>query len=93
MTDEAGTRPVVYDWGIIGENAALRRINTGDPVDLNRYWDTNKSVGQGLMVDDIETMEELIDNAKYNGRSLGFTIAISAISGNDVEEASLSRDT
>jgi hypothetical protein len=79
-------RPDVVDWGTVGETAALRRINTGDPVDLERYWETNQSVGQGLMVDDIETMEELVANAQLNGRGFGFTFAISARAGNETGE-------
>jgi hypothetical protein len=86
MDDECPTRPDVIDWGILGENAALRAINTGDRVDLDRYWQTNRSVGPGLMVDDIATEEELIENAKFNGRGLGFTLAISAIAGQDMGE-------
>jgi hypothetical protein len=80
------TRPDVVDWGTVGETAALRRINTGDPVDLERYWETNQSVGQGLMVDDIETMEELVANARLNGRGFGFTFAISARAGRETGE-------
>ncbi len=79
-------RPDVVDWGTVGETAALRRINTGDPVDLERYWQTNQSVGRGLMVDDIETMEELVVNARSNGRSFGFTFAISARAGEETGE-------
>ena len=79
-------RPDVIDWGIVGENSALRQINTGDSVDLERYWETNHSVGAGLMVDDIETPEELVENAKVNGRRRGFTFAISGISGEETGE-------
>ena len=66
-TTPSTQRPDVVDWGVIGENAALREINTDDPVDLARYWETNASVAAGLMVDDIETIEELIENARGNG--------------------------
>ncbi len=86
MDDECHIRPDVIDWGIVGENAALRAINTGDRVDLDRYWQTNQSVAPGLMVDDIETEEELIEAAKFNGRRLGFTLAISATSGKEIGE-------
>ncbi len=74
------------DWGIVGENAALRQINTADPVDVERYWETNQSVAAGLMVDDIETVEELIENAQVNGPSVGFTFAISGITVNETGE-------
>ncbi len=79
-------RPDVIDWGIVGENTALRQINTRDPVDLERYWQTNQSVGPGLMVADIETEAELVENAKFNGPGLGFTFAISGISGEETGE-------
>ncbi len=79
-------RPDVVDWGIVGENAALRAINTADRVDMDRYWETNRSVGPGLMVDDIETVEELVEAAKINGRRYGYTLAISAIAGPEVGE-------
>ncbi len=79
-------RPDVTDWGIVGENAALRQVNTADPLDVERYWVTNRSVADGLMVDDIETMDELIDNAKLNGPRVGYTFAISGISGKEVGE-------
>jgi len=84
MATESLKRPDVIDWGIIGENSALRQINTGDPVDLERYWETNQSVGVGLMVDDIETPEEMVENAKFNGRRMGFTFAISGIAGKEI---------
>lgn len=86
MATESLKRPDVIDWGIVGENAALRQINTGDSVDLERYWETNQSVGAGLMVDDIATTEELVENAKLNGRRMGFTFAISGISGEETGE-------
>lgn len=86
MDDECHTRPDVIDWGIVGENTALRAINTRDRVDLDRYWETNQSVGPGLMTDDIENEEELVEAAKFNGRRLGFTLAISATSGKEVGE-------
>lgn len=86
MDDECHTRPDVIDWGIVGENTALRAINTGDRVDLDRYWATNQSVGPGLMTDDIETEAEMVEAAKFNGRRLGFTLAISAISGEEIGE-------
>jgi hypothetical protein len=86
MATESLKRPDVIDWGIVGENSALRQINTGDSVDLERYWETNQSVGAGLMVDDIETLEELVENAKMNGRAMGFTFAISGISGKETGE-------
>ncbi len=86
MAEPVTKRPDVIDWGIVGENAALRQINTRDPVDIARYWETNRSVGQGLMVDDIETEEELVENAKYNGRTLGFTFAISGTFGEETGE-------
>ncbi len=79
-------RPDAIDWGCVGENAALRAVNTGDPIDMDRYWRTNQSVGPGLMVDDIETEEELVSAAKFNGRSLGFTLAISAVHGPETGE-------
>jgi hypothetical protein len=79
-------RPDVFDWGIVGENAALRQINTADPVDLERYWETNQSVATGLMVDDIETIDELIENAKVNGPWIGYTFAISGIAGEEMGE-------
>ncbi len=79
-------RPDVADWGIVGENAALRRINPDDAVDLERYWETNQSVADGLMVDDIETWDELIENAKVNGPSIGYTFAISGVTGNETGE-------
>ena len=75
-----GRRPDVVDWGVVGEIAALRKINTRDPVDLERYWETNTSTPPGLMVADINTLEELADNAKLNGRREGFTFAISGTS-------------
>lgn len=86
MANEAACRPEVYDWGVIGETCALRRINVGDPVDIERYWETNTSVGPGLMVDDIETVEELVENARSNGRASGFTLAISGIVGSETGE-------
>ncbi len=86
MAEEPVKRPDITDWGIVGENAALRQVNTGDPVDLERYWVTNRSVGEGLMVDDIETMEELVVNAKFNGRAWGYTLAISGTSGSETGE-------
>jgi hypothetical protein len=86
MTTELSKRPDVIDWGIVGENSALRQINTGDSIDLERYWETNQSVGAGLMVDDIETTEELVENAKMNGRAMGFTFAISGTSGEETGE-------
>ena len=79
-------RPDVVDWGIVGENAALRQINTADPVDLERYWETNQSVAAGLMVDDIETLDELIENAKVNGPWISYTFAISGIVGKEIGE-------
>ncbi len=79
-------RPPVTAWGTIGEHATVRKINTRDPIDMERYWVTNTSVGAGLMVDDIETPEELEETAKYNGRTLGFTFAISARSGPEAGE-------
>ena len=82
----AAKRPDVIDWGIVGENAALRQINTADPVDLERYWETNQSVAAGLMVDDIETLDELIENAKVNGPWIGYTFAISGIAGKEIGE-------
>ena len=86
MATESLKRPDVIDWGMVGENSALRQINTGDYVDLERYWETNQSVGAGLMVDDIETLEELVENAKVNGRRMGFTFAISGIVGKEIGE-------
>lgn len=79
-------RPDVIDWGIVGEKAALRQINTADPVDLERYWETNQSVSAGLMVDDIETLDELIENAQVNEPGIGFTFAISGIVGKEIGE-------
>lgn len=76
----------MINWGIIGENTALRLIDTSDTIDLERYWKTNQSVGPGLMVDDIETMAELIDNAQDNGAWIGFTFAISGIAGKEIGE-------
>lgn len=84
--EHAHTRPDVTDWGIVGENAALRKINTRDPVDMARYWETNQSIPAGLMVDDITTPEELAENAKLNGRREGFTFAISGIAGAETGE-------
>ena len=84
--DGAGTRPDVVDWGIVGENAALRHINTGDPIDVARYWETNISIPAGLMVGDIDTLDELVDNAKHNGRNEGYTFAISGITGKEKGE-------
>jgi hypothetical protein len=84
--DPARARPDVIDWGIVGENAALRKINTQDPVDMARYWETNQSIPSGLMVDDISTLDELVENAKRNGRGEGFTFAISGISGAETGE-------
>ncbi len=81
-----GPRPPVTAWGTVGEHATLRKINTRDPVDMERYWVTNQSVGQGLMVDDIESPEELEENAKFNGRNFGFTFAISARVGREAGE-------
>jgi hypothetical protein len=86
MTTSITKRPDVIDWGIIGENAALRQINTADPVDLERYWETNRQVADGLMVDDIETQDELIANAKVNGPWIGYTFAISGIVGKEIGE-------
>ncbi len=86
MDEECDTRPDVIDWGILGEDAALRAINIADHVDLDRYWQTIRSVGAGLMTDDIETEGELIHAAKVNGRRPGYTLAISAIAGPDVGE-------
>ena len=79
-------RPDVIDWGIVGEKAALRQINTADPVDLERYWETNQSVSAGLMVDDIETLDELIENAQVNEPGIGFTFAISGSAGKEIGE-------
>ncbi len=79
-------RPPVTAWGTVGEHATVRKINTRDPVDMERYWVTNQSVGQGLMVDDIETPEELEENARDNGRTRGFTFAISARTGPEAGE-------
>jgi hypothetical protein len=79
-------RPDVIDWGIVGEKAALRQINTADPVDLERYWETNQSVSAGLMVDDIETLDELIENAQVNEPGIGFTFAISGSVGKEIGE-------
>ncbi len=79
-------RPDVTDWGIVGENSGLRQINTADPVDVERYWETNQSIAHGLMVDDIDTMEELIENAQVNGPWVGFTFAISGITVNEIGE-------
>lgn len=76
----------VFDWGIVGETAALRKINTRDPVDMERYWETNTSTAPGLMVADITTLEELAENAKVNGRSEGFTFAISGTSAEETGE-------
>jgi hypothetical protein len=84
--DTEKKRPDAIDWGIVGENVGLRAINTADPIDLERYWITNKSVAQGVMVDDIESMEELIENAKYNGRNWGYTFAISGTAGEERSE-------
>ncbi len=86
MDDDCHIRPDAIDWGILGENAALRAINTADRVDLDRYWQTLRSVGPGLMTDDIETADEMIHAAKVNGRRPGYTLAISAIAGPDVGE-------
>ncbi len=86
MTLPVTKRPDVFDWGIVGENAALRLINTADPVDVERYWETNQSVADGLMVDDIETMDELIENANLNGPQIGYTFAISGIAGRESGE-------
>ncbi len=86
MDEECHTRPGVIDWGILGENAALRAINTADRVDLDRYWQTLQSVGPGLMTDDIETEGEMIHAAKVNGRRPGYTLGISAIAGPDLGE-------
>jgi hypothetical protein len=86
LDDQLGKRPDIVDWGIVGENSALRQINTSDPVDLDRYWETSQGVGAGLMVDDFETREELAENAKINGRKIGFTFAISGISGKEIGE-------
>jgi hypothetical protein len=38
------------------------------------------------MVDDIETEQELVEAAKINGQSYGYTLAISAIAGPEVGE-------
>ena len=81
-----GSRPDVVDWGVVGEIAALRKINTRDPVDMERYWVTNTSTPPGLMVAPINTLEELAENAKGNGRSEGFTFAISGTSGEETGE-------
>ncbi len=86
MTTPVTQRPDVIDWGIVGENTALRQINTADPIDLERYWETNQSVAPGLMVDEIETLDELIENAKVNGPWFGFTFAISGIMGKEIGE-------
>lgn len=86
MTTPFTKRPDVIDWGIVGENAALRQVNTADSVDVARYWETNQSVADGLMVDDIETLDELIENAKVNGPWIGFTFAISGIGGHEIGE-------
>lgn len=86
MAKESVQRPEVVDWGIIGENTALREINTDDPVDLERYWETNQSVPAGYMVDDIETMEELVANAQSNGPENGYTLAISGTMGQETGE-------
>lgn len=86
MSQYNDKRPDIIDWGIVGENSALRQVNTRDPVDMERYWVTNRSVGAGLMVADIETMEELVVNAKFNGRRWGFTLAISGTSGPETGE-------
>ena len=86
MTMPFAKRPDVIDWGIVGEKAALRQINTADPVDLERYWETNQSVSAGLMVDDIETLDELIENAQVNEPGIGFTFAISGIVGKEIGE-------
>ena len=86
MTMPFAKRPDVIDWGIVGEKAALRQINTADPVDLERYWETNQSVSAGLMVDDIETLDELIENAQVNEPGIGFTFAISGSAGKEIGE-------
>ena len=86
MSKPFAKRPDVIDWGIVGEKAALRQINTADPIDLERYWETNQSVAPGLMVDDIETLDELIECAKVNGSWIGFTFAISGIVGKEIGE-------
>ena len=86
MTTSATPRPDVIDWGIVGENTALREINPADPIDLERYWETNQSVAAGLMVDDIETIDELIENASGNGPWIGYTFAISGIAGEETGE-------
>ena len=86
MTMPFAKRPDVIDWGIVGEKAALRQINTADPVDVERYWETNQSVTAGLMVDDIETLDELIENAQVNEPGIGFTFAISGIVGKEIGE-------
>lgn len=86
MTMPFAKRPDVIDWGIVGEKAALRQINTADPVDLERYWETNQSVSAGLMVDDIETLDELIENAQVNEPGIGFTFAISGSVGKEIGE-------
>jgi hypothetical protein len=86
MTGEVTKRPDVTDWGIIGENSALRQINTSDPIDMDRYWITNQSIASGLMVDDIQTMAELIENAEENGAWIGFTFAISGTAGKEIGE-------
>lgn len=83
---EAEGRPDVVDWGIVGENAALREINVQDPVDIERYWDTNNSIGAGLMVDDINSVEELIENAQGNGPVWGYTWAISGTGAGETGE-------
>jgi hypothetical protein len=78
-----GVRPDVIDWGIVGETVALRKINTQDPIDMERYWETNQSTPPGLMVNEIYTREELAENAKLDGRREGFTFAISGILGEE----------
>ena len=80
------SRPDVIDWGIVGETVALRKINTQDPIDMERYWETNQSTPPGLMVNEILTWEELAENAKTNGRREGFTFAISGTSGEETGE-------
>ena len=80
------TRPDVSDWGIVGQNAALRLINVDDPSDVERYWETDQSVGDDLMVDGIETLDELIANAQGNGPHIGFTYAISGVAGDETGE-------
>ncbi len=84
--DAPRARPDVIAWGMVGENTTLRQINTHDPVDMARYWETNQSTPPGLMVNEITTFDELAENAKLNGRSEGFTFAISGTVGAETGE-------